>query len=68
MNPLAEAFIEACTEAGYSRNLDFNGASQDGAGYYQLITRRGFRCSSANAYLKPVRHRSNIAVVTTPER
>ena len=64
VNPLAEAFIEACTEAGYSRNLDFNGASQDGAGFYQLITRRGFRCSSANAYLKPVRHRSNLAVVT----
>ena len=64
VNPLAEAFIEACTEAGYSRNLDFNGASQDGAGYYQLITRRGFRCSSANAYLKPARHRPNLAVVT----
>jgi choline dehydrogenase len=64
INPLAEAFIEACTEAGYSRNCDFNGESQDGAGYYQLITHKGLRCSSAKAYLKPVRRRSNLTVIT----
>ena len=34
---------------------DFNGATQEGAGYFQLTARNGLRCSSAKAYLKPAR-------------
>src|SRR6184192_4617472 len=33
-HPLAKAFVEAAVEAGYPRNDDFNGAGQEGAGYY----------------------------------
>lgn len=53
-HPLVEAFIEAAGAEGIPRNDDFNGASQEGAGYYQLTTRNGRRSSTAVAFLKPV--------------
>lgn len=59
---LAEAFITAAEQAGIPRNNDFNGESQEGAGYYQLTTWRGWRCSTAVGYLKPARRRANLRV------
>lgn len=56
-HPLCDAFIEACAEGGLPRNEDFNGAQQEGAGYYQMTARRGRRCSTAVGYLKPARSR-----------
>jgi choline dehydrogenase len=61
---LIEAVIAGCAELGIARNDDFNGATQEGAGYYQLTTRRGWRCSAATAYLNPARRRSNLSVAT----
>lgn len=63
-HPLCDAFIEACAEGGLPRNADFNGARQEGAGYYQMTARRGRRCSTAVAYLRPARGRANLRVVT----
>lgn len=63
-HPLIDAVIDACEEAGIPRNPDFNGARQEGAGYYQLTTRNGFRCSTAVAYLRPARSRPNLRVLT----
>ena len=63
-HPLVDAFIDAAAELGIARNDDFNGASQEGAGYYQLTTRRGLRCSTAVAYLRPAASRANLHVRT----
>ena len=63
-HPLCDAFIAAGREAGYPENPDFNGAVQDGFGYYQLTSKAGRRVSTARGYLKPVRHRPNLKVVT----
>jgi len=63
-HPLIEAMIAGCAELGIPRNDDFNGATQEGAGYYQLTTRRGFRCSTATAYLRPAGSRPNLVVRT----
>jgi choline dehydrogenase len=63
-NQLCEAFIEACAAAGIPRNRDFNGASQEGTGYFQLTNRNGRRCSAAVAYLRPARSRPNLSIVT----
>lgn len=63
-NPLSAAFIEAGTQAGYGRNDDFNGARQDGFGFYQVTQKDGARCSSAVAYLKPACDRPNLHIVT----
>jgi choline dehydrogenase len=61
---LCDAFIEACAAAGIPCTEDFNGPSQEGAGYYQLTNRNGRRCSAAVAYLRPVRSRQNLQVIT----
>ena len=61
---LCEAYIRAAEETGLPRNDDFNGARQEGAGYYQLTTRRGRRWSTAVGYLRPARRRPNLRVVT----
>ena len=61
---LCDAFIDACEAAGIPRSADFNGASQEGAGYYQLTNRNGRRCSAAVAYLRPARARPNLRIVT----
>ena len=61
---LMEAIIRAGEEIGVPRTEDFNGASQEGVGYYQLFTRHGWRCSSAVGYLRPARKRANLVVRT----
>ncbi len=61
---LIDAVIAGAGEIGIARNDDFNGAVQEGAGYYHLSTRRGWRCSTAVAYLKPARRRQNLRVET----
>jgi len=48
-DPLSEAFVKAAVEAGIPFNPDFNGAKQEGAGFFQSTTLRGRRASSASA-------------------
>jgi choline dehydrogenase len=64
VHPLSKRFIEAAKQAGHPYNADFNGATQIGVGQFQLTQRNGERCSAADAYLHPVRQRSNLDVIT----
>jgi len=61
---LCAAFVRAAEEIGIPRNDDFNGADQEGVGYYQLTTRNGLRCSTAVGYLRPARARRNLSIAT----
>jgi choline dehydrogenase len=61
---LMEAFIAAGAELGIPRNNDFNGAAQEGVGYFQLHTHNGLRWSTAKGYLKPALSRGNLKVET----
>ena len=63
-NPLFEAFVAAGREAGHPLNDDFNSAEQEGVGRYDFTIRRGRRCSASAAFLRPVRHRPNLAIKT----
>jgi choline dehydrogenase len=63
-NPLSAVFVEAGAACGLPRNCDFNGSVQEGVGFYQVTQRRGRRCSTATAYLRPARARSNLEVRT----
>ena len=63
-HPLCDAYIEAGRQAGWPVNKDFNGASQEGVGYYQVTARRGRRVSTAVGYLRPARRRANLRVAT----
>lgn len=59
--PLGAAFLQAGEEMGYDI-LDVNGDKQTGYGWYQFTIRRGSRCSTAKAFLRPVRLRQNLHV------
>lgn len=61
---LIEAVIGAAEALGVPRTEDFNGRSQEGVGYYQLTTNRGWRVSAAKAYLKPAKRRPNLTILT----
>ena len=64
VNPLSRLLLDAAQAAGFAHNDDFNGASQEGVGYFQLATRKGWRCSTAVAYLRPAQKRPNLRVET----
>ena len=63
-DPLSEAFVKAAAEVGIPTNPDFNGATQEGAGFFQTTTKRGRRASTARSYLRPAMQRSNLHVET----
>ena len=63
-NCLTDVFIDAGLEAGLPFNKDFNGASSEGVGPFQVTQKDGRRCSTARGYLKPVRSRANLTVMT----
>jgi choline dehydrogenase len=63
-NPLSAALIEAGASAGWGYNTDFNGPDQAGFGFYQVTQRNGARCSTAVAFLRPARSRTNLHVRT----
>ena len=63
-HPMIERFVAAAAAEGIPANDDFNGASQEGVGNYQLTMHRGRRWSPADAYLRPAFDRPNLTVVT----
>src|SRR5689334_21558783 len=63
-HPICEAFLAGAAELGLARNPDYNGASQEGAGYYQRTIRNGTRASAAHSFLRPAMRRPNLHVVT----
>jgi len=64
-DPLSAAFIEAAAETGIPKNPDFNGATQEGAGFFQTTTRYGRRASTAVSYLRPAKGRKNLRIETS---
>jgi len=62
--PLANVFVQACSETGIQEVKDYNGAEQVGASMLQFTIRDGKRQSTAAAFLKPVLHRKNLQVIS----
>lgn len=63
--PTSEAFVKASAEAGFLQNNDFNGANQEGCGFFQVTqTPHGHRVNSAYAFLDDVLQRPNLTVLT----
>jgi choline dehydrogenase-like flavoprotein len=57
-------FWKAAEQAGFQYNMDFNGATQEGVGPFQVTHKNGERWSAAKGYLTPVRARRNLTVIT----
>ncbi len=64
VHPLSDMFVKASQEIGIPANQDFNGATQDGVGVYQVTQKNGKRHSTAAAYLKPAMKRPNLIIQT----
>ena len=62
--PIADDFIAAANECGIPNNPDYNGARQEGVGYFQQTAHRGLRWSTAKGFLRPARRRANLTVLT----
>jgi choline dehydrogenase len=62
LHPLCDTWLRAGAELGLPHNDDFNGATQEGVGLYEITTRNGRRASAATAYLDPARGRPNLAI------
>ncbi|RLL74406.1 GMC family oxidoreductase [Ochrobactrum soli] len=63
-NAIGEAFIAAAQAQGQKFNPDYNGASQEGVGWYQVNQSGGERYSADRAWLAQARKRSNLTVLT----
>jgi choline dehydrogenase len=61
---LTEAFYQACIQQGIPANPDYNAETYPGVSYLQVSIRDGRRCSTAVAYLRPARGRSNLTIAT----
>lgn len=61
---VVDDFLRAAVAAGHELNPDYNGERQQGVSRAQLSQRRGFRSSTARAYLAPIRKRPNLTIRT----
>lgn len=61
-HPSVEAFVQSGIGLGLAPIDDFNGAAQDGIGRFRATVNAGRRCSSYEAFLRPVRNRSNLTI------
>ena len=61
---IVDAWLAAAVAAGHKWTDDYNQEDQEGVGYFQMTMKGGRRCSSAVAYLNPVKHRKNLTVLT----
>ncbi len=63
-HPLCETFMDGAAEIGIPRNPDYNGVQQEGISYVQRTAYKGRRMSTARAFLKPAKSRSNLTLRT----
>ena len=65
--PILDAFRDAAVEVGIPRVSDFNRGDNTGIAYFQVTQRGGIRVNAAKAFLKPVRQRQNLRIVTAAQ-
>ena len=61
---ILDAFELAAAQAGIPPTPDFNTGDNFGFGYFEVTQRKGIRLNAAGAFLRPVKHRRNLTVLT----
>lgn len=61
---ILDAFAQAAQQAGLPATDDFNTGTNEGVGYFEVNQRRGVRWNATKAFLRPVRQRPNLRVIT----
>ena len=65
---IADLFIKASEEIGIPYNPDCNGEKQEGVGYFQQTSFKGFRRSSYRSFLNgKIRSRKNLTIITNTQ-
>lgn len=62
--PLSQSFLNACIEHGFANVADLNQPNTSGVGILPMNMVNGVRQSSALCFLNPVRHRSNLTILS----
>jgi choline dehydrogenase len=65
--PILDAMRDAALELGVPKVDDFNAGDNEGSSYFEVNQKNGFRFNSVRAFLRPVRHRRNLRVLTRAE-
>ncbi|MBC3478010.1 GMC family oxidoreductase [Pseudomonas taiwanensis] len=63
-HPVSNALVDAAESIGIPRNADHNSARQEGVGFFQRTIHKGFRYSSAKAFLRTAEKRKQVSVRT----
>ncbi len=61
---ILDRFADACEQAGIPKVDDFNRGNNEGVSYFEVNQKSGWRWNMARGFLKPVRDRPNLTVVT----
>ena len=64
---IVDYWVDAAVAAGYRRNYDYNGITQEGVGHFQLTMKGGRRCASSAAYITPFKSRKNLHIITNAQ-
>jgi choline dehydrogenase len=64
---ILEAFREAAAQSGVASIDDFNGGDNEGCSYFQVNQKRGVRWNASKAFLRDIRQRPNLQVLTGAE-
>lgn len=62
--PILDAFRDAAEQTGITKVDDFNTGDNEGCGYFQVNQRSGVRWNASKAFLRPIKHRPNLSVLT----
>lgn len=62
--PILDAWKSACIEYGIPKTDDFNTGNNEGVGMFHVNQIKGVRCSAKRAFLKPIKHRKNLTILT----
>ena len=63
-HPVKRHFLDAAREIGLPLTSNMNGPDPEGVGAYPITTRKGLRCSAADAFLRPALRRANLELRT----
>jgi choline dehydrogenase len=61
---ILDAFRDAAAQAGIAPTTDFNRGDNEGSSYFEVNQRSGFRWNASKAFLRPIKHRRNLTVLT----
>ncbi|MBG0845979.1 GMC family oxidoreductase N-terminal domain-containing protein [Pseudomonas chengduensis] len=64
---ILEAFREAAAQNGIASVDDFNSGDNEGCSYFQVNQKRGVRWNTSKAFLRDIRQRPNLQVLTGAE-